>query len=68
MILGVWTQISSANPESLMAADIDGDSTDEIMADMGSTGLWLWNAGAVESVERRGCRRHGRRRCKRRPD
>ncbi len=23
--LGVWTQISSANPESLMAADIDGD-------------------------------------------
>ena len=43
---GIWTQISSANPESLVAADVDGDSVDEILADLGSSGLWLWNAGA----------------------
>ncbi len=43
---GIWTQISSANPESLVAADVDGDSVDEILADLGSAGLWLWNAGA----------------------
>ncbi len=43
---GAWSQISSANPESLVAADVDGDTVDEILADLGSTGLWLWNAGA----------------------
>ncbi len=43
---GAWSQISSANPESLVAADVDGDNVDEILADLGSTGLWLWNAGA----------------------
>jgi hypothetical protein len=40
-----WTQLSSLNPESLLAADVDGDNVDEIVADMGATGLWLWNGG-----------------------
>jgi hypothetical protein len=43
---GAWSQISSANPESLLAADVDGDNADEILADLGAAGLWLWNAGA----------------------
>ena len=43
---GSWTQISSLNPESLLAADADGDNIDEIVGDMGATGLWLWNSGA----------------------
>jgi hypothetical protein len=43
---GAWTQLSAANPESLVAADVDGDNVDELLADLGPTGLWLWNAGA----------------------
>ncbi len=43
---GAWSQLSSANPESLLAADVDGDTADEILADLGASGLWLWNAGA----------------------
>ncbi len=42
---GAWSQISSANPESLLAADVDGDNVAEIIADLGATGLWLWSAG-----------------------
>ncbi len=43
---GSWSQLTAANPESLVAADVDGDSVDEILADLGGGGLWLWNAGA----------------------
>jgi hypothetical protein len=43
---GAWSQLTAANPESLMAAEIDGDGVAEIIADLGFTGLWLWNAGA----------------------
>ncbi len=43
---GAWSQLSSANPESLLAADIDGDNADEILADLASAGFWQWNAGA----------------------
>jgi len=43
---GAWSQLSSANAESLLAADVDGDNVAEILADLGSTGLWLWNGGA----------------------
>ncbi len=43
---GAWSQISSANPESLLAADVDGDNIAELIGDLGATGLWLWNAGA----------------------
>ncbi len=43
---GAWSQISSSNPESLLAADVDGDNVGELIADLGATGLWLWNAGA----------------------
>jgi hypothetical protein len=42
---GSWSQISSLNPEGLLAADVDGDNVDEIVADMGAVGLWLWNSG-----------------------
>jgi hypothetical protein len=43
---GTWVQISSANPENLLAVDMDADSLDEVIADLGASGLWLWNAGA----------------------
>jgi len=43
---GAWSQISSANPEALLAADIENDNVDELIADLGVTGLWLWNADA----------------------
>ena len=33
---GAWTQLSAANPESLVAADVDGDNVDELLADLGS--------------------------------
>ena len=35
-----WTQLSSENPEALLAAD------QSVLADLGSTGLWMWNEGA----------------------
>jgi len=47
---GIWTQLSAANPESLVAADVDGDNVDELLADLGTGGLWLWNAGAWNQV------------------
>ncbi len=47
---GAWTQLSAANPESLVAADVDGDSVDELLADLGTSGLWLWNAGAWNQI------------------
>ncbi len=47
---GAWTLLSHANPESLMAADVDGDNVEEILADLGPTGLWLWNGGAWNQV------------------
>ena len=43
---GSWSQLTAANPESLLAADLDGDPALEIIADLGFSGLWLWNAGA----------------------
>ncbi|OGD22428.1 MAG: hypothetical protein A2W03_01560 [Candidatus Aminicenantes bacterium RBG_16_63_16] len=43
---GAWSQLTAANPESLLAADVDGDIPDEIIADLGFSGLWLWNGGA----------------------
>ena len=43
---GSWSQLTPANPESLLAADVDGNTDAEILADLGATGLWLWNAGA----------------------
>ena len=32
--------------EFLIAADIDGNGDDEILADFSDQGLWLWNGGA----------------------
>jgi hypothetical protein len=28
-----------------VAADLDGDASDEILADFGALGLWMWNYG-----------------------
>jgi hypothetical protein len=47
---GAWSQLTAANPESLMAADLDGDPPLEIVADLGFIGLWLWNAGVWNQV------------------
>ena len=33
-----------------MAGDVDGDGSDEVLADFGSLGLWLWNAGAWSQI------------------
>jgi hypothetical protein len=33
-----------------MAADLDGDNKDEILADFGALGLWLWNDGAWSQI------------------
>jgi len=40
-----WWPLTAANPESLLAADVDGDASAELLADLGFTGLWVWNAG-----------------------
>jgi hypothetical protein len=34
----------------MLAGDFDGDNADEIMADFGALGLWLWNGGAWTQV------------------
>jgi len=36
----------AANPESLAAADLDGDGQPGLAADFGALGLWLREAGA----------------------
>ena len=41
-----WTQLSGANADYVLAADTDGDATDEIVGDFGSLGLWLCDSGA----------------------
>jgi hypothetical protein len=33
-----------------MAGDVDRDDQDEIFADFGSLGLWLWDGGAWSQV------------------
>jgi len=45
---GVWGQILPADPESLLAAQVDqigGNGNDEIIADLGTNGVWVWNGG-----------------------
>jgi len=37
----VWTQLSGVNPESLAAADMDGDGASELIIDFGTVGAWL---------------------------
>jgi len=50
---GVWlcdrgdcSQLGGSIAEYLVATDLDGDSRDEILADYGTLGLWLWNEGS----------------------
>jgi hypothetical protein len=43
---GAWSQLTTANPEGQWAANLDGNNREEIVADLGSSGLWLWNGGA----------------------
>ncbi len=43
---GVWSQLTSNNPENMVPFDIDGNGDKEIAADLGSLGLWMWNGGA----------------------
>ena len=65
---GVWAQILPADPESLLAAQVDqigGNADDEIIADLGTNGVWVWNGGGWtvnQHHERRepGGDRHGR--------
>lgn len=41
--LGGGAQLSGANADDVIAADTDGDSTDEIVGDFGATGVWLYD-------------------------
>jgi hypothetical protein len=34
----------------MMAGDVDGDNQDEILADFGSLGLWLWDNGSWNQI------------------
>jgi hypothetical protein len=45
-----WQQLSGLNPDGLLAAELDGDWGDEIIAAFGAYGLWLWNAGTWVQV------------------
>jgi FtsP/CotA-like multicopper oxidase with cupredoxin domain len=38
--LGVFTQVSTFNPEVLASGDLNGDGQDELIADFGPQGLW----------------------------
>ncbi len=42
----VWTQVSGVNPESMAAADTDGDGAGELVVDFGSVGAWLVDGSA----------------------
>ncbi len=41
---GAWDLLTSADAEFLLAVDVNATSPDEIIADFGSLGLWLWSA------------------------
>ena len=43
-------QISGIDPENITAGDIDKDSAEEIVADFGTVGLWLWNGGVWSQI------------------
>lgn len=54
--LGVWVQkkyagdlerISWDSPESMIRAQIDEDSEDEVVFDFGEAGVWIWDAAAM---------------------
>ena len=42
---GVWSQLTTNDPENMVPFDIDGNGDKEIAADLGSMGLWMWNGG-----------------------
>ena len=39
---GVWTQLTTSNPDWIFGAQF-GSADDELIADFGSAGLWMWN-------------------------
>lgn len=47
---GAWTILSGANADFMIRADLDGNGTDEVVADFGTLGLWLWNDGAWSQI------------------
>jgi hypothetical protein len=38
-----WTQITGANADYIIPADINADGADEFVGDFGALGLWLWD-------------------------
>ena len=48
-----WTQLSSSNPDGLMAMDVQGDGVDEIVGDFGSLGLYIWVNSAWHIISSR---------------
>lgn len=48
-----WNQISTNNPDGLLAADVTGDGTEEIVVDFGLSGLWIMVGGAWHSISSR---------------
>ena len=42
---GVWSQLTSYNPENMIPFDVDGNGDKELAIDLGTLGLWMWNNG-----------------------
>ncbi len=50
---GPWRFLSPDNPDFLLATDVNGDGTAEIVGDFGALGLWLWKGANVDSPDER---------------
>ncbi len=57
---GVWSQISGARAENVVAGNVDAVAGEEVFADFGALGLWKWQrpSGHSSAAE---CGLHGRR-------
>jgi hypothetical protein len=42
---GAWSQLTPANPECLLTAQVEGGQPDRITADLGALGVWQWGGG-----------------------
>jgi sugar lactone lactonase YvrE len=45
-----WRQISALTTENIIASDLDSDGVDELVADFGTAGMWLYQGNQWTSV------------------
>ena len=50
MIPALGRQHSGVNADGMVAGNLDFDSQDEVAADFGALGLWLWDSGAWAQI------------------